>query len=240
MNSTHRPSHPLRLLAAGAFLLAAVAACPAMDLAPTLGPDALKQLEGWKARLNLSEAQRKKVAIFVDDFVLKIEPLVEKLQSEQMADRRVGIREGMTALTDFQTAFEGVLTPSQKMAWEKFKTEGKGLLRDVLGDRMAARLKKTYALSDAQVKDCVPFLTREVAAMITLMDAFRAAKQQGKSKEDLKAQGSLDLAREARAAHLECEAAFQKIFTPEQWKRYQADKNQQKQQMRQNAIRSRG
>jgi hypothetical protein len=157
-----------------------------------------------------------------------------------MADRRAAAREGLAALADFQTAFEGVLTPSQKMAWEKFKTEGKGLLRDMLGDRMAARLKKTYALSDAQVKDCVPFLTREMAAMIALMDAIRTAKQQGKTREDLQSMGSLDLAREARAAHLECEAALQKIFTPEQWKRYQADKTQQKQQIRQNAIRNRG
>lgn len=240
MNSTRRPFHPLRPLAAGAFLLAATLAGLALDLAPTLGPDALKQLEGWKVRLNLSEAQRKKVSIFVDDLVLKSEPLAEKLLSEQMADRRAAAREGLAALDDFQTAFEGVLTPSQKTEWNKFKAEGKGLLRDVLGDRMAARLKKTYTLSDAQVKDCVPFLTRETAAMISLMEAIRAAKQEGKTRQDRPAPGSFDQLREARAAHLESEAAFQKIFTPAQWKQYQADKANQKQQIRQNAIRSRG
>ncbi len=205
---------------------------------PKIPPELLAQVEGWKTRLNLTDAQKTSVKGLVDQLADKFEPLAEKMEASDRESKRETAKEMMEALQKFQESFQAILTPAQKGEWEKIREESQNLAQDLAATRIAGRMQEKYGLSDDQAKACRPVIAKEVGF---LMDAFQQAAQEKQEADGQRGfrRGGLRRLREAKASVDETEAELKKIFTPEQWQKFEADREQKREQMRKKMMESR-
>jgi hypothetical protein len=187
-------------------------------------------LQGWQARLNLTEEQKAKTKALLEQLGQQLAPLADKVGSGMEVDKKDALQQVQAARKSFQSSFETMLTAEQKKEWGKIQEETRDHIAGTIGAKRAARMQETYTLSDDQMQACIPVLSEHTAA---LMDSIEEAQESQAGRRRQEKREKRQQAFELKGIADDADDELKKIFTPEQWQQYEADKAKRKEQMKQ-------
>jgi hypothetical protein len=205
------------------------------------GAQVLQLLQSWQARLNLTDAQKTQAKGLLEQLGQKLEQLGDKVDAGEV-DRKTAFQQMQAARKDFRQSFGAILNDAQKKEWDQMQEEMQGFVAKRVGAKWAAKMQQQYKLSDSQTQACVPVLAKQAGE---LMEFFEQA-QGSKAGEDATGGGrrarraKLKQAQEMKGIADDADEELKKIFTPEQWQQYQADKAKRREEMKQKLQQSRG
>ncbi|MBW1789830.1 MAG: hypothetical protein JRK53_24975 [Deltaproteobacteria bacterium] len=221
-------SVPIILIVTIAFLAPAVA----QDKADA--SQILQVLQSWQTRLNLTEEQKDQTKKLLEEIRQKLQPMAEKVEAGEEVDKKAAIAEIQAVRKSFDQSFTAILDDGQKKEWNKVQGEFHGFMMKSIGAKRAAKLQQQYGLSDLQVQACIPVLAKQTDEFISFYQQAQESKAGGKAAGGRRARrAKLKQARALKGIGEDADKELEKIFTPEQWQKYEADKEKRKAQMKQ-------
>ena len=198
------------------------------------GAKLMELLAGWQQRLKLTDEQKTQTKALLEKLGQELAPLADKTEAGEELDKKAAFKQIQSARRSFETSFAAILTDEQKKEWGVIQEETRDHVAKAIGQKRAAKMQQQYKLSDTQMQACAPVLADQTAALMQEIDEIQDAKAAGEApgRRRPARRDKLQQARELKDIAGEADAELKKIFTPEQWQQYEADKAKRKEEMK--------